>query len=531
MILRQYDDPKLAQYAYLVGCQATGEALLIDPERDIDRYDQAASAEGLRITAVAETHIHADFLSGAREFGERRGVRLYLSAEGGDTWQSKWARGERADGTPYEVTFLRHGDTFRIGNIEVLALHTPGHTPEHLSLVVVDRGGGASTPIGVATGDFVFVGSLGRPDLLEQAAGIEGAQDASARELYRSLPTFTGLEDHLQVWPGHGAGSACGKGLGAVPMSTVGYEKRYNAALAEADDGEAHFVSAILAGQPEPQMYFARMKRDNRDGPPLLGALPGPRRLDAQGLAAAVADGAWTVLDTRLDRAAFMARHVPGALHAPLNRSFNAVVGSLVVDETTPFLLIVEEARVQEAVRDLVRIGFDAVPAYATPATLEAHFAAGGESAAIPQASFKDVRDLRSDPSMRVLDVRFASEYEEGHIPGAANASYTRLPAYLSERVPPEGTLVVHCQTGARSAAAAAYLARQGRDVLYVGEPWSAWVEAGGPVERGAAGPAAGDPDPAAGAAVERGRAGGEPAFGDAVERGAGGEPAFPESA
>ncbi len=501
MILRQYHDPKLAQYAYLVGCQATGEALLIDPERDIDRYEREAAAEGLRITAVAETHIHADFLSGAREFGERHGVRLYLSAEGGETWQSNWARGERADGTPYDVTFLRHGDTFRIGNIEVQALHTPGHTPEHLSLAVVDRGGGASTPIGVATGDFVFVGSLGRPDLLEQAAGIEGAQDAAARELYRSLPTFTGLEDHLQVWPGHGAGSACGKGLGAVPVSTVGYEKRYNAALAEADDGETHFVSAILAGQPEPQMYFARMKRDNRDGPPLLGELPRPRRLDARGLAAAAAAGAWTVLDSRTDRDAFMARHVPGALHAPLNRSFNAVVGSLVVDETTPFLLIVEEARVEEAVRDLVRIGFDVLPAYATPATLEEYFAEGGESATIPQASFAEARDLRSDPAMRVLDVRFASEYEEGHIPGAANASYTRLPAYMAERVPPEGTLIVHCQSGARSAAAAAYLARQGRDVVYVGEPWSAWVEAGGPVERGAAGAVVG----AAGGVVGRG--------------------------
>jgi hydroxyacylglutathione hydrolase len=183
MLLRQYHDPKLAQYAYLVGCQATGEALLIDPERDIDRYEDEAEKEGLRITAVAETHIHADFLSGAREFAERDGVRLYLSDEGGEVWRSRWAAGTRADGTPYDVTYLHDGDTFRIGNIDVRALHTPGHTPEHMSFVVVDRGGGASSPIGVATGDFVFVGSLGRPDLLEQAAGVAGAQDAAAREL------------------------------------------------------------------------------------------------------------------------------------------------------------------------------------------------------------------------------------------------------------------------------------------------------------------------------------------------------------
>ncbi len=490
MLLRQIFDDKLAQYAYLVGCQATGEALIIDPERDIDRYVDAAESEGLRITAVAETHIHADFLSGAREFAERFDTRLYVSAEGGETWQSTWARGPRADGSEYDVTFLRDGDAFRIGNIEVRALHTPGHTPEHLSFVVVDRGGGASTPMGVATGDFVFVGSLGRPDLLEQAAGIQGAQEESARELYASLPLFRGLEDHLQVWPGHGAGSACGKGLGAVPVSTVGYEKRYNAALAAADDGEDNFVAAILAGQPEPPMYFARMKRDNRDGVPLLGELPRPTELDAAGLAEALAAGEWTVVDTRLDRDAFMAAHAPGALYAPLDRSFNTVVGSLVVDESTPLLLIVARERVEEAVRDLVRIGYDEIPAYATPATLARHFEAGGARASIPQISFDELAELRQEPDTRVLDVRYASEHAEGHVPGSINASYTRLPAYYPERVPPHGTLLVHCQSGARSAAASAWLARAGRDVRYVADSWSDWVEAGHPVERGAADPA-----------------------------------------
>ena len=485
MILRQYHDPKLAQYAYLVGCQATGEALLIDPERDIDRYDAAAAAEGLRITAVAETHIHADFLSGARQFAERDGVRVFLSAEGGEDWQYAWARRARRGGEPYDVRFLRDGDTFRIGNIDVRAVHTPGHTPEHMSFVVVDRGGGASTPMGVVTGDFVFVGSLGRPDLLEQAAGQEGAQEASARDLYASLPRFTELEDHLQVWPGHGAGSACGKGLGAVPMSTVGYEKRYNAALAEAEDGEEHFVAAILAGQPEPQMYFGRMKRDNRDGVPLLDSLPAPKELDEAGLRAVVADGSALPIDARTDRAAFMDGHLPGALCAPLNKSFNAVVGSLVVDETTPLLLIVERARAEEAVRDLVRIGYDEFVGFATPDTLAEYFIAGGERRAIPRITFAEVDTQRTGSDTHVLDVRFASEHEEGHVPGSVNASYTRLPEYIAPRVPDEGTLLVHCQSGARAAAAASYLAARGRDVRYGEEPWSAWVEAGREVERG----------------------------------------------
>ncbi len=464
MLFRQYADPKLAQYAYLVGCQKTGEALLIDPERDIDRYVAAAAAEGLTITAVAETHIHADFLSGAREFAERHGTRLYLSDEGAaEGWASNWAKGG-----DYDATFLRDGDTFMVGNIEVKALHTPGHTPEHVSYVVVDRGAGATTPIGIASGDFVFVGDLGRPDLLEQAAGMHGVQEDAARALYASLPKFRALEDYLQVWPAHGAGSTCGKALGAVPTTTVGYEKRYNASLAAAARGEDAFVDAILDGQPEPQMYFARMKRDNRDGVPLLGSLPQPAKLTARAFGERIAEGDALVVDTRLDRSAFMARHVPGALYAPMNKSFNTVVGSLVVDETTPLVLVVEEESVEEAVRDLVRIGYDAVAGYATPDTLDRYFEDGGEAASIDEITFADLARMKDDANTAVVDVRFASEYAAGHVPGAASASYTRLPAYLEDRIPVSQTLLVYCASGARSAAASAFLARAGYDVKYV---------------------------------------------------------------
>jgi len=159
MLFRQIDDPKLAQYAYLIGCQRTGEAIVFDPERDVDRYVDAATREGLRIVAVAETHIHADFLSGARELAERVGAHVYVGGEGGPEWQSKWV-------TAYGHTPLRHGDEFMVGNIRFRALHTPGHTPEHVSYLVTDVGGGATEPMGIITGDFVFVGDLGRPDLL-----------------------------------------------------------------------------------------------------------------------------------------------------------------------------------------------------------------------------------------------------------------------------------------------------------------------------------------------------------------------------
>jgi hydroxyacylglutathione hydrolase len=479
MLLRQFFDPKLAQYAYLVGCQQSGEALLIDPLRDIDRYLEAAEAEGLRVTSVAETHIHADFLSGAREFAERLGTRVYLSDEGGDDWASDWARGGE-----YDSVFLKDGDSFHLGGIEVRAVHTPGHTPEHLSYILVDRGGGASTPIGVATGDFVFVGDLGRPDLLEQAAGMRGVQEPSARQLFGSLPRFMELPDYTQVWPAHGAGSTCGKELGAVPQTTVGYEKLYNASLRAAEGGEDEFVAAILAGQPEPQTYFARMKRDNNRGVPILGELPRPSRLSLAELGQVVDGGDHLVLDTRLDRSAFMARHLPGALHAPLNRSFSMSVGSVIDDETRPIVLVVEESGVEEAVRDLVRIGYDRVTGFVTPATLTRYFDCGGASGHIEEVGFDDVDRLRHDERFAVVDVRFAAEFASGHIPGAINASYTRLPSYVRDRIPEGRTLLVHCAAGGRSAVAASYLAHEGFDVRFVDERLDAWREAGGEVVR-----------------------------------------------
>ena len=189
MFFRQIFDDKLAQYAYLIGCQQTGEALLIDPERDIDRYVELAAEECLEITAVTETHIHADFLSGAREFAERYGTRVYLSDEGSDDRKYTWP-----DRGNYDVVLLKDGDTFRVGNVRVEAQHTPGHTPEHMSFLITDEGGGADRPMGIASGDFVFVGALGRPDLLETVAGQAGAREPAARALYHSVQRFLEME-------------------------------------------------------------------------------------------------------------------------------------------------------------------------------------------------------------------------------------------------------------------------------------------------------------------------------------------------
>ena len=474
MLLRQVFDPKLAQYAYLIGCQRTGEALVIDPERDVDRYLHLAREEGLRITAVAETHIHADFLSGARELAEAVGAKLYLSDEGGPDWSYEWAK--QGD---YDVTLLHDGDSFRLGGIEIQAVHTPGHTPEHLSFLVFDRGSGASEPIGIASGDFVFVGDLGRPDLLESAAGLVGQRDPSARRLFHSVDRFLTLPDFVQVWPGHGAGSACGKALGAVPSSTVGYEKRHNAALDAARRGEEAFVEAILEGQPEPPLYFANMKRLNKLGPPVLGEVPTAEPLENETLLEVLTDSRTVVVDTRRDRAGFMEGHLAGALHAPLDRSFPAVVGSYVQPEDD-IVLVVDEERAEEAIRDLIRIGFDSIRGQIAPARLTDPLLAQ-HLRSIPVVDFAEAEIRRQQsavtgPPVTLLDVRGASEHGAGAIPGALNIAHTRLLDRLAQ-IPANGELWVYCRSGARAASAVSALSRAGFDVTLVDDDFERWQQ------------------------------------------------------
>jgi hydroxyacylglutathione hydrolase len=481
MLFRQVFDPVLAQYAYLIGCQRTGEALLIDPERDVDRYLRIAADEGLRITAVAETHIHADFLSGARELALRHGVRVYLSDEGGEGWRYSWPRPEAHD-----VVLLHDGDVFKVGNTRIEALHTPGHTPEHMVFRITDEGGGADSPLGLAAGDFVFVGSVGRPDLLETAAGVVGAREPSARALYRSVLGFLEMDDHLLVWPGHGAGSACGKALGSVPESTVGYERRFNPALADARKGEEAFVRGILEDQPEPPLYFARMKRLNRDGPPLLpgpgeDGLPRPERLEIPEVLGRAAGGA-VVVDTRSDPEAFLSGHLPGSLHAPLGRDLAEVTASYVSAET-PVLLIVESGGLEAAVRALVKVGIDGIVGWVAPSALGE---ARTELASIEAATVDEMVQAAARGEAEVLDVRGPDEYRAAHIPGARLAPHVRLPERAAG-LPAGRRLYVHCQTGARSVIAASYLASLGRGVVAVGGDFGEWAAAHpDQVERGA---------------------------------------------
>jgi hydroxyacylglutathione hydrolase len=476
MILKRFYDDQLAHASWLVGCSATGEALVVDPNRDVEQYLDAAAREGLRVTHVAETHIHADFVSGSRELAQRTGAIPYLSGEGGDGWRYGWAEGASA------VT-VRDGSRFMVGNVRIDVMHTPGHTPEHICFVVTDTAG-ADRPMGVFTGDFVFVGDVGRPDLLERAVNQVGTMEASAHTLFGSLQRFkAALPDWVQLWPAHGAGSACGKSLGAVPQTTLGYERLFNWGLAEED--EAAFVREVLAGQPEPPMYFAEMKRVNRDGPRILGAFRAPKRLPDGELAEAVSGGG-TVIDTR-SGAAFSARHVPGTLSVPLGKQFLTWAGS-VVSYARPFWLIVDDERVYDAARGLSMIGLDDCAGWFAPEAVESWIRAHGNRASVDDIT-PDELAARPAGAVEIVDVRNPSEFEAGHVPGAVNLPLGRLAERLGE-LPREKPLVVHCQSGARAVVAAGLLQARGFSVSHLVGDFAGWSVDGRPVEKGTPVPA-----------------------------------------
>lgn len=460
MLLRQIFDPALSQYAYLIGCQKTGEALVIDPERDIDRYLKLAEDNDLRLTAVAETHIHADFVSGTQELVNAvPGIQVYLSGEGGEEWSYRWPK----DGN---IHLLKHGDTFKVGKIGIQALHTPGHTPEHLSYLITDEGAGADLPMALTTGDFLFVGDVGRPDLLETAAGQKGVMEGSARQLQAALAErLRDFGDYLQILPGHGAGSSCGKALGAVPFTTLGYERRFNGALKAASEDPAQFVGDILSGQPEPPLYFARMKRVNRDGVAVTGGITLPPRAGPREVATFIEAQAGKVLDLRVHREAFARRHLKHSLHAPFGGSlFLTAAGSYLEEEEPVLLVLTDDELLDEAVRQLYRIGIDRVVGWIDADDLEL---VKDQVTSLPREEFRHFDENAARANGVILDVRSRGEYEAGHIEGALSVPYTRLRARLSE-VPRDRRVFVHCGTGRRAALAAAFLQSEGIDAVLV---------------------------------------------------------------
>lgn len=469
ILVKRFFDATLAQVSYLIGASDTGHAVVIDANRDVDQYIRAAAEEGVSITHVTETHIHADFVSGSRELAARTGAQLLLSGEGGPHWQYVFAEDANA-------TLLKDGDRFDVGSVRLEVWHTPGHTPEHLTFLITDTPV-LEEPLAAITGDFLFVGDVGRPDLLERAANVAGTMEPSARALFGSLKRIAALPDHLQIWSGHGAGSACGKGLGSLPQSTLGYERRTNWALAPMSESE--FVGRVLTGQPDAPPYFAEMKRINKEGPEIVGAVQRPDRMSLERVESVIASGA-LVVDTRT-AAEFAAIHFPGTINIPLNRGFTTWAGWLVPYDADYYLIVDERCGecLENALRDLRLIGLDRVRGYAAAGEITTCHA----TARVGQIDVEDVARRLEAGTVRVIDVRSTAEWQAGHIPGACHMPLGELPRTAST-VPRELPVVVHCQGGARSAIAASLLQVAGvSDVSNLAGGFKEWRAAGLPEE------------------------------------------------
>ena len=459
MLLERIYDEDLSQTSYLIACQASGEAIVVDPRRDIQVYLDLAAQHGLTITAVTETHLHADFLSGVRELAAATGATAYVPGTGGEDWQYG-----------FEAERLRDLDTIQLGNITLTARHTPGHTPEHLSYLVTD-GAFADEPGYILTGDFVFSGDLGRPDLLDEAVGMQDTRFAGAKQLFDSLKTvFLTLPDHVQVFPGHGAGSACGKAIGSLPSTSVGYERNFAWwGKHLANDDEQGFIDELLDGQPDAHAYFARMKRQNQEGPALLGERVRPREVSAEELARGLEGGDLALIDTR-PVAEVHTGTVPGALNVPmLSKAAGHIAWAFDPDtDEAQLVVLARDAEHAAAYGDhFVRVGIDSLIGYIP--SLE-----GLPSTVPPVVSPAELQGLGAVP---LVDVRSRNEHADGTIPGAQQLSCGKALFHQSELPEPDaGPIVTFCQSGLRNTVAASALRRAGFDVIELDGSYAGWA-------------------------------------------------------
>ncbi|MCE4981463.1 MULTISPECIES: persulfide dioxygenase-sulfurtransferase CstB [Mammaliicoccus] len=425
MFFKQFYDNHLSQASYLVGCQRTGEAIVIDPVRDLTKYMEVADSEGFKITQAAETHIHADFASGIRDVAERLNANIYVSGEGDEQLSYK--------NMPEHTNFVKNQDIIQVGNIKLEVLHTPGHTPESISFLLTDEGGGSSVPMGLFSGDFIFVGDIGRPDLLEKSVQMEGTTEIGAKQMYHSIEGVKDLPDYIQIWPGHGAGSPCGKALGAIPMSTLGYEKINNWAFNVID--ESKFVETLTSNQPAPPHHFAQMKKINQFGMNMYQPYNVFPSLDNVRIA----------FDLR-SKEDFHGGHTEGTINIPYNKNFINQIGWY-LDYENSIDLIGDKSTVEQATHTLQLIGFDNVAGYRLP------------KSEILTQSIHSV-DMTGKEEY-ILDVRNYEEWNNGHLDQAVNIPHGKL---LNENIPfnKEDKIYVHCQSGVRSSIAVGILENKG---------------------------------------------------------------------
>lgn len=464
MFLKYFFDDALAQASYMVGCQKTGEAAVIDPSRNLKPYFDTAEKEELTITKVFETHIHADFVSGSKEMAERAMATIYYSAESGGDEFGTYEWPEYLD-----TVGLKDGERVEMGKVTLEGLHTPGHTPEHMSFILTD-GAASDEPIGIFTGDFLFVGDVGRPDLLEKSVGVADSAQKGAGQMFKSIQRVRDFDPSLQIWPGHGAGSACGKSLGSIPTTTLGYEFKTNPALQP--DNEKDFADFLLADQPTPPAYFGVMKKVNKTGPELLAEQTTPLRFGANvNKMTSLLEADVTLVDTR-SREAFAASHIPGTVNIPYDSQFANWMGSLISYDYDVYF-ITEEHHIDDLRLAMNAIGLDRTSGYFTPLVVEQYEMAKGTSD-YPIISPEKAEQQLQDGSLRILDIRERYEFENEHVKGAEHLVINDIPAQKPGELP-DGPVAVYCGSGQRSAIAAGLLQEKGVDVHNIKGGFMRW--------------------------------------------------------
>ncbi len=438
----------LAHASYLLGSE--GEAVVVDPQRDVEIYLEAAQKQGLAIRHIFETHLHADFVSGHRELAARTGAKIYLS---------------RAAGATFPHVAVDDGFRLRVGksNLEVLA--TPGHTPESISLLVTDEEN-SQKPWAVLTGDTLFIGDVGRPDLSPTHTPVQ-----LAGMLYDSLhKKLMMLPDSVLVYPAHGAGSLCGRNMRAERFSTIGTERLTNYALQIKDRDE--FVRQMTSNLPARPDYFLEDAAINRAGAPALADLPELKAITAQELKAMLERGA-TALDVR-PGAEFVAAHVPGSVSIPLSGQFASWAGAVLGLSARPVLIAATSDQLSEARIRLARIGIEDVAGYLRDG-VEGWRHAGLPVAQVKQITAQELASRLSSGAIGVLDVRREAEFEAGHIDGADWHPLDRFKAALPE-ISKDAPVAVHCKSGYRSLIAVSVLERAGyQNVVDVAGGFDAW--------------------------------------------------------
>ena len=460
MYFKQFYLGCLAHASYLIGSE--GEAAVVDPRRDVDEYLAEAQAQGLRIRYVIETHLHADFVSGHRELAERTGAEVVF--------------GKRA-GAAFPHRPVGDGDELRLGAVVLRFLETPGHTPESVSILVIDTASSAA-PKMVLTGDTLFIGDVGRPDL---AAGRGGTPEAMAGMLYDSLHgKLLRLADDVLVYPAHGAGSLCGRNISQDTWSTIGDQRRSNYAL-QPMPREA-FVKMMTADLPELPPYFAMDVEINRGGAPPLAGHSAPPALSPEAVQAAAAAGA-TLLDVR-GSAAYGAGHVPGSINIGLGGSFASWAGTLLAPGRSIVVVAEDEAGAEEAVMRLARVGLETVTGHLAGG-VAAWDRAGLPLGVRPQITVDELAARRREiAGLQVVDVRRKGEYAAGHVPGARHVPLDRLERDVALLDATRPTAAI-CAGGYRSSAATSLLERHGfTDLVNVVGGTSAWIAAGHEVEK-----------------------------------------------